>query len=118
MCFSACVCVQHHHSSTRSDRRYTEKAKGVRDEIAFSAPLLMTFTLSNDIEQGLLHKATYSTAACTARNIGDPNLNHTHNWITSDDTLYLEFRLVECLSFLFSFLEQSVLHRYCYGMGF
>ncbi len=94
---------------------YTE---GVRDEIAFSAPLLMTFTLSNGTEQGLLHTATYSTTACTARNIGDPNLNRTHNWITSDDTSFLEFRLVQCLSFLFSFLEQTVPPRYCHGMAF
>lgn len=69
-----------------------------RDKIAFSAPLLMTFTLSNGIEQGPLHKATYSTAACTPRNIGDLNLNHTHNWITSDDISCLEFGIVKCLS--------------------
>lgn len=83
VCTCLCLCVwQHHRSSTRSDRRCTEKAKGGREETAFSAPLLMTFALSNTTEQGLLQKATYSTAGSAARNVDDPNLNHAHNWIT------------------------------------
>lgn len=84
MCVLECVCAHvcaQLHQQRESDRRYKEEAEGVRDEIAFSAPLLLTFTLSNGTEQGLLHKATCNTAACTPANIGDPNLNHAHNWI-------------------------------------
>lgn len=81
VCACVCLCATSSFINRESDRRYNVKAELVRDEIAFSAPLLLTFTLSNGTEQGLQHKAPYSTTACTPTNIGDPNLNHAHNWI-------------------------------------
>lgn len=80
--------VQHHQSSTRSHSRCTETTKGVAQASAFSAPLLMTFSLSNVIEQQLLNRPTQSTTAVCLRNVGGPDLNHTNNQIKYHLTWY------------------------------
>lgn len=80
--------VQHHQSSTRSHSRCTETTKGVAQASAFSAPLLMTFSLSNVIEQQLLNRPTQSTTAVCLRNVGGPDLNRTNNQIKYHLTWY------------------------------
>ncbi len=63
----------------------------------------------------LSNKATDSTAVCPLTNLGDPNLNNTHNWIISGDTSCLELRIAQYLSFL---QPSTVPRQYIINMTF